>query len=276
MRDPGDAFRDLVEVMARLRAPDGCPWDREQTHESLARHLLEETYETLDAIDRGDLENLREELGDLVLQVVFHAEIAEEEGAFTVSDVVDDLRAKLIRRHPHVFGETEVSGASEVLANWEKLKRAEKGTRVMEGIPKALPALARAAKVWNRGRQVGFRRDEALEGTLAKLDEEIAELRHELQADPPDVDRISSEIGDVLFIISALAHRFGLEAETSLRQMLERAEDRFSVVESRAAADGRDLESLSADEWQGYWEQAKQELTRGDAQHASPSEKEQA
>lgn len=254
----GDAFRELVRVMAKLRAPDGCPWDREQTHTSLARHLLEETHEVLEAIDHGDLKALREELGDLVLQVVFHAEIAYEEGAFGVADVLDDLRAKLIRRHPHVFGDKKVEGADEVLANWEKIKRADKGTGVLDGIPKALPALARAAKVFRRGKQVGFRSDEDVEGTLAKLDEEITELREEIGRSDPDVARIESELGDVLFIVAALGGYYGIDPEDALRRMLERAQQRFSTIE-RLVGD-RELESLSPSEWQGYWEEAKREF----------------
>ncbi|MEX2394234.1 MAG: nucleoside triphosphate pyrophosphohydrolase [Actinomycetota bacterium] len=257
-RDPGDAFRELVAVMARLRAPDGCPWDREQTHESLARHLLEETYETLEAIDRGDLDNLREELGDLVLQVVFHSEIAEEEGAFAVADVLDDLRAKLVRRHPHVFGDVKAETAEDVYANWERNKRSEKGAGVMDGIPRAMPALARAAKMHRRALQVGFRWG-GIEGFLDKLDEELGELRAELDSESRDRDRVESELGDVLFMVASLAQHLDVEPETAMRKMLERFEARFRVVERGAGDDGRDLESLSPDEWGRYWEQAKQE-----------------
>jgi MazG family protein len=244
--------------MAKLRAPDGCPWDREQTHESLARHLLEETYETLEAIDRGDLDNLREELGDLLLQVVFHAEIAEEERAFGIADVVESLRAKLIHRHPHVFGDVVVSGADEVLANWEASKRKEKGTGVMDGIPAAMPALARAAKVHRRALQVGFRW-RGIEGFLEKLDEELGELRAELDAPTRDDGRIESELGDVLFMIASLAQHLDVEPETALRKMLERFEGRFRAMERLATSEGKGLESLSGEEWGRYWEQAKQE-----------------
>jgi MazG family protein len=263
----GDAFRDLVRVMAKLRAPDGCPWDAKQTHDSLARHLLEETYEVLEAIDANDLAGLREELGDLVLQVIFHSEIAYEEGAFTVADVLDDLRAKLIKRHPHVFGDVEVSGSDEVLANWEKIKRSEKGTGVLEGIPKALPALARAAKVHRRALQVGFRW-QGLEGFLDKLDEELAELRAELHAPSREVARIEEELGDVLFMVASLAQHLDVEPETALRQMLDRFTTRFEAMEGQAQAEGRELESLSPSEWQGYWERAKQTTggAEGDAQ----------
>lgn len=254
----GEAFRRLVEVMVILRAPDGCPWDREQTHSTLARHLLEETYEVLEAIDGNDLDALREELGDLVLQVVFHSEIAFEEGAFTMADVLDEVRAKLVRRHPHVFGDTEVEGAEHVLANWERMKREEKGAGVLEGLPKALPALARAAKVYRRAIQVGFDFDGA-GGFISKLDEEMAELKAELANSERDTERVESELGDVLFMVASLAQRLAVEPETALRKMLDRFEGRFRGMEEMARRDGRELESLSADEWGQYWEQAKQE-----------------
>lgn len=255
-----EAFRRVVEVMAQLREPGGCPWDAEQTHASLARHLLEETYETLEAIDRGDLESLRDELGDLVLQIIFHSKIASEEGAFTISDVLDDLREKLIRRHPHVFGDVEVSDADQVLKNWEVIKRSEtEGERgVLSGIPSELPALARAAKIYRRAVGVGFS-FETIDDVLKDLEDEIAELRAETTASEPNLDRVESEIGDVLFSAVCVAQRFGIEPETSLRTMLDRFMVRFSSMEAQAQQDGKDLESLSADEWRRYWEQAKRE-----------------
>jgi len=246
--------------MAQLREPGGCPWDAEQTHASLARHLLEETYETLEAIDRGDLESLRDELGDLVLQVVFHSKIASEEGAFTISDVLDDLRSKLIRRHPHVFGDIEVEDAEQVHRNWERIKRSEaEGSKgVLSGIPRELPALARAAKIYRRAVGVGFS-FASVEEVLKDLEDEIAELRAETTKPTPDPERVASELGDVIFSAVCVGQRFGLEAEASLRTMLDRFTVRFSFMEAQAARDGRDLESLSADEWRRYWEQAKRE-----------------
>lgn len=253
-----EAFRRLVAVMARLRRD--CPWDREQTHRTLARHLLEESYETLEAIDHGDLEGLREELGDLVLQVIFHSNIAFEEGAFTVADVLDALREKLVRRHPHVFGDVEVSGADEVKSNWERIKRGEKPTALYAGIPKALPALARAAKLERRSAEAGFAADwDSAEAVLAALAEEIDELRSELEQPHRDGARTESELGDVLFVVVALANRLGVDPENALRRMLERSEARFQTVERMASAGGKHLESLSADEWRRYWDQAKQE-----------------
>ncbi len=261
----GEAFRKLVEVMAKLRTD--CPWDREQTHQSLAQHLLEETYETLEAIDRSDLDALREELGDLVLQVVFHSNIAFEEGAFTVSDVLDGLREKLVRRHPHVFGpggsgvspdEREELTPDDVKSNWERIKRDENGSGVLDGIPSALPALARAAKTYRRAVGVGFSFD-SLDDVVTDLEGEVAELRAELSADAPDLERVSSEIGDVLFSAVCVAQRMDIEPETALRAMLDRFTKRFVALEALASQAGRDLESLSKMEWEEYWKQAKEQ-----------------
>lgn len=254
----GEAFRRLVEVMARLRTD--CPWDREQTHLSLARHLLEETYETLEAIDAGDLEALREELGDLVIQVVFHSNIAFEEGAFTIADVLDQLREKLIRRHPHVFGDVEVSGADEVKANWEQIKRSEKSAKTYEGIPKALPALARAAKLERRTAKLGLAPAWSEErGVLDHLSEELDELRQEIEKPERDSERIEAELGDVLFVLAGLANRLGVDPEDALRRMLMRSEARIRTVEEMASAEGKTPESLSDSERRRYWEQAKKE-----------------
>ena len=209
----GSRFPELVRVMAELRAPGGCPWDAEQTHRSLARHLLEEAHEALAAIDSDDLASLKDELGDVLLQVVFHSEIAEEEGAFDVDDVTDALIAKLVRRHPHVFGDVEVSGADEVLANWEKLKASE-GERehLEEGIPETLPALARAAKVQRRAEADGslpLDPSEAAEFAQARL----AEVRDAAEGDP-----VEDAVGDLLFAIVTLARSAGVDAESALRR----------------------------------------------------------
>jgi MazG family protein len=252
----GPAFERLVEVMAELRAPGGCPWDREQTHDTLARHLVEETYEVLEAIDADDLDALREELGDLVIQIVFHSNIAFEERAFTLADVLDDLRTKLVRRHPHVFGDVEASTPDEVKANWERIKRTEKPTKVYEGIPKALPALARAAKMQRRTAAVGFDWPD-LRAVLSGLDEEIDELKAELEKPDRDDARVEAELGDALFMVAALANRLGIDPESALRKMLERFEARLRSVERLAG--GRELESLSGREWKQYWDQAHKE-----------------
>ncbi|MFL5736027.1 MAG: nucleoside triphosphate pyrophosphohydrolase [Actinomycetota bacterium] len=209
----GSRYPELVRVMAELRAPGGCPWDAEQTHRSLARHLLEEAHEALAAIDSGDPDALKDELGDVLLQVVFHSEIAQEEGAFDVDDVTDGLIAKLVRRHPHVFGDVEVSGADEVLANWEKLKVAEgERSHLEEGIPETLPALARAAKVQRRAEADG----------RAPLDaSEAADIAHARLAEVRDAsegDAVEEAIGDLLFAIVTLARSADVDAESALRR----------------------------------------------------------
>ena len=213
----GSHFPELVRVMAELRAPGGCPWDAEQTHRSLARHLLEEAHEALAAIDSDDLDGLKDELGDVLLQVVFHSEIAQEEGAFDVDDVTDALIAKLVRRHPHVFGEVEVSGADEVLENWEKLKASEgERAHLEEGIPETLPALARAAKVQRRAEADGrspLDPSEAAEVAHARL----AEIRDASESDP-----VEEAIGDLLFAIVTLARAEGVDAESALRRRTSR------------------------------------------------------
>ena len=209
----GSRFPELVRVMAQLRAPGGCPWDAEQTHQSLARHLLEETHETLQAIDAGDLEALRDELGDVLLQVVFHAEIAEEEGAFDVDDVTDALIAKLVRRHPHVFGDVVVSGADEVLANWERLKAEETQRSDLEDdIPESLPSLARAAKVQRRAEADGA---PEIDATAAR--QSLLEAFERLAAAGDEV-RSEEAIGDLLFAVVSLARCAGIDAESALRR----------------------------------------------------------
>lgn len=202
----GPAFEQLVAIMARLRAPGGCPWDAEQTHQSLAVHLLEEAYETLDAIDSGNMHDLEEELGDLLLQVVFHAEIAAESGRFEIGDVVDGLVKKLVDRHPHVFGEVQVTGSADVVANWETLKKAQKGrTKLDEGLPKGLPALVYAHKVLRRVSAVGHEFDASPE-RLANLSEALGgEVTEE-------------SVGDLLLEVVALAGSAGIDPEGALRR----------------------------------------------------------
>ena len=238
----GERLLDLVRVMARLRGPDGCPWDLEQDHRTLARHLLEEAHEVLEAIDDGDPERLREVLGDLLLQVVFHAQMAADSGSFDVDDVAAGITAKLIRRHPHVFGDVQVSGADEVLVNWERIKTEEKGEHpVDDDIPSTLPALARASKVQRRAAGFGFDwRTRA--GAEAKVREEIAELE---RAGPETAEE---ELGDVLFAVAALGRTLGIDPESALRRATRRFAERFERMRENAAADGIDLEGLSEDE----------------------------
>ena len=238
----GARLLDPLKVMHRLRSPGGCPWDAEQTHQSLARHLLEEAHETLEAIDRGDTVALREELGDLLLQVVFHAEMAMQEGRWDIDDVAETITAKLIRRHPHVFGDVRVGSAAEVLVNWERIKTEEKGEHPLEhDIAPSLPALARAAKVQRRA--AGVRFDwRSREGSMAKVREELDELA---AADP---DEAEGELGDVLFALAALGRQVGVDPETALRKATRRFSERFERMRAEAVAEGRDLAALSEDE----------------------------
>jgi MazG family protein len=252
----GERLLDLVKVMARLRAPDGCPWDREQTHATLARHLLEEAHEAIDAIDRGDVEALKDELGDVLLQVVFHAQMSADAGGWDVDDVAESIVRKLIRRHPHVFGDVDVAGADEVLVNWEKIKADEKGGRdrdVEDDIPASLPALARAAKVQRRAAGWGFafRSDAA---AVAGLRDEIAELERAVDGD--DAER-EQEIGDVLFATVALARRLDVDAESALRRTTRGFAERYERFTALAAERGIDVESLDDDELRALFREAR-------------------
>jgi tetrapyrrole methylase family protein/MazG family protein len=249
----GERLLDLVRVMARLRGPDGCPWDHEQTHRSLARHLLEETHEVLEAIDADDRDLLREELGDVLLQVAFHAQMAADDGAWDVDDVAEGIVRKLIRRHPHVFGELEVSGADEVLVNWERIKAEEKGgERPLEDeIPPTLPALARAAKVQRRAAGRGFEW-RTVEGALGALREEVDELEAHTGADEAE-----EEIGDVLFATVAVARRLGVDAESALRRTTRGFAERYERFTELASARGVDLETASEQEVRALFRAAR-------------------
>jgi tetrapyrrole methylase family protein / MazG family protein len=240
----GERLLDLVKVMARLRGPGGCPWDQEQTHQTLARHLLEEAHELLEAIDADDPDAIRDELGDLLLQVVFHAQMASDDDRWDVDDVARRLVEKLIHRHPHVFGDVEVSGADEVLTNWEQLKAEEAGGRpsVEDAIPATLPALARAAKVQRRAAGWGFEW-RSIGSALAALREEVEELA---SAQLPE--QAESEIGDVLFATVAVARKLGVDAETALRRTIRGFSDRYERFMTLAAERGLDVGSMTDDE----------------------------
>ncbi|HEX5936893.1 MAG TPA: nucleoside triphosphate pyrophosphohydrolase [Actinomycetota bacterium] len=231
----GERLLQLVKVMARLRAPDGCPWDLEQTHQTLARHLLEETHELLDAIDAGGSDAIRDELGDLLLQVVFHAQMAADDGRWDIDDVAAGLVEKLVRRHPHVFADTDVSGAEEVLTNWERLKAEESGGRraVDDEIPATLPALARAAKVQRRAASWGAGWSGAAEA--------VAALRRETEALMDDPGRLEREIGEVLFAAVAVARLSGVDAEGALRRVTRVFAERYEaqIADAGGSADRR-------------------------------------
>lgn len=250
----GERVLDLVRIMARLRGPGGCPWDAEQTHQTLARHLLEETHELIEAIDEGDSDAIRDELGDVLLQVVFHAQMAADEGRWDIDDVAEGLERKLIHRHPHVFGSTEVSGADEVLVNWEKLKAEETGGRkgVEDDIPASLPSLARAAKVQRRAAGWGFEW-RSLDGAMEALREEVDEL--EAASDPEDAE---GEVGDVLFATVAVARRLGVDAESALRRTIRTFSQRYERFTVMAAERGLDVETAPEAELRALFREARE------------------
>jgi tetrapyrrole methylase family protein/MazG family protein len=251
------AFETFHEVVARLRAPDGCPWDREQTHASLRQHLLEESYEALEAIDSGSLEDLREELGDLLLQIVLHAQIASEGHHFTITDVIDGINTKIINRHPHVFGEFKVDGVGGVLKNWEKLKEAERQQNgfstkgLLDGAPASLPALAYAHEIQDRAARVGFDWPE-IEGVIDKVHEELAEV---LSADSDE--QREREIGDLAFAVVNLARWLKVDPESALRGTNSKFRKRFAHIENTAKEKGVSLGDLGFEEMDRLWEEAK-------------------
>ncbi len=252
----GTSFESFVEVTAHLRAPNGCPWDREQTHESLRKHMLEESYEAISAIDSGNFVDMREEFGDLLLQVVLQSQIANEEGQFNVNQVVQGIYSKIVRRHPHVFGDVEVADVDGVLANWEKLKEKERGKKkdgkgLLDGIPVALPALSQAQEYQDRAARVGFDWPE-IEGVLEKIAEEVEEVKRATNA-----EELADEIGDLLFALVNLARWKKVDAESALRGTNMKFKKRFGYVEQEAKKRGRDLSALSLDEMESLWQEAK-------------------
>lgn len=258
--DSSADFDSLVAIMARLRDPvSGCPWDREQTPQTLRKYAIEEAYEVVEAIDGGDPRKLTEELGDLLLQVVFHAQLASEAGLFTVGDVTRSIVEKLIRRHPHVFGDLSVSGSDQVLVNWEKIKRGEPGyedrTSILDGIPTALPALMRALEVSKRVVKVGFEWPTVSE-VLDKVEEEIRELRVEIAAG--ETDRAGDELGDLLFTLVNVARHLKIDPEDALRRMTQRFAVRFKHIEEYASARGAAVSELSLAEMETVWQSAKE------------------
>lgn len=263
---PAQAFERLAQIIARLRAPDGCPWDREQTHVTLRTHLLEEACETMDAIDGGDDAHLCEELGDLLMQPVLHAQIAEEESRFDIVDVIEGISNKLVRRHPHVFGEVTVADSGEVLTNWEAIKKAEKEQKgqtqnsILSGVPNTLPSLMQALEVSKKAVKVGFEWPD-MAGVLAKLHEEIAELEEEIalsnSKDETARQRITEELGDVLFTVVNIARWHKINPELALRDTVTRFRGRFEKMEDTARQQGLNLEKLTPQQWDELWEAAK-------------------
>ena len=263
----GRLFEDLVAIQSRLRAPGGCPWDREQTHLTLRTYLIEEAYEVLDAIEKGSATELAEELGDLLLQVLFHADIAREAGAFDISNVITGIHEKLVRRHPHVFGNVKADTAAQVLKNWAQLKAKEKQKAspdggapkdplqsVLDSVPRSLPALLEAYQMTRRATQVGFDW-EHVEGIIEKLKEESQELQSALTTS--NRRAVEEEVGDILFAAVNLARFLEIDPEVALKHSNLKFKERFQHMEREAARRGQDLSKLSKDELERLWEAAK-------------------
>ena len=252
----GTSFESFQEIVAHLRAPDGCPWDKEQTHESLRKHLLEESYEAIAAMDSGDFAAMCEEFGDLLLQIMLNSQIASEEGEFTANDVVKGIYDKIVRRHPHVFGDVKVDGVSGVLQNWEKLKEKERGKKkegkgILDGVPLALPALNQAQEYQDRAARVGFDWPE-IEGVLDKISEEIQEVK-----DSTNQAELAEELGDLFFVLVNLARWKKVDAESALRGTNMKFKKRFGYIESNAKKQGRNLSDMKLEEMDALWNEAK-------------------
>ncbi|HEY2572412.1 MAG TPA: nucleoside triphosphate pyrophosphohydrolase [Verrucomicrobiaceae bacterium] len=252
-------IEQLRAVMHQLRTPGGCPWDAEQTHESLIPHLIEEAYEVAEAARSGDMTHLKEELGDLLLQPVFHAEIASESGAFTLDDIARDITEKLIRRHPHVFGDAKVEDSAGVLKQWDEIKRTEKGTQtesILHGVSKGLPSLIRAQKLQRKAAKVGFDWPEAAP-VLEKIREEADEITQAIAQ--KDQTAIEEEVGDLLFSVVNLARKLGVEAEVALARANEKFTARFQKLEERVEARGKKFSEMSLAEMDAVWDEVKSE-----------------
>ncbi|MBI3653621.1 MAG: nucleoside triphosphate pyrophosphohydrolase [Acidobacteria bacterium] len=260
-----ERFAQLIELIARLRAPDGCPWDREQTHASLKPMLIEEAYEVLEAIDEGDDEEFTGELGDLLLQVIFHSQIAIEENRFTIADVIERVSAKMINRHPHVFGDDKSATSGEVLRNWEAIKEAEliaKGKKpdaqgsMLDSVSKKLPAMMEAFQMTTKVSRVDFDWPNVGE-VLDKLDEEVNELKHEIETDANNHQRISDEVGDLLFVAVNVARLLGVDPESALKSSNRKFRRRFRYIEDRLRESGRKPADSDHVEMNRYWDEAK-------------------
>jgi MazG family protein len=260
MPTTGEKFQQLVALMARLRGPGGCPWDREQSFDTIKPYTLEETYEVLDAIDRRDWQEVAEELGDLLLQVVFYAQMAEEQGLFHIGDSLDAINGKLIRRHPHVFGEETAQSANEVKRIWGEIKEAEKKDRgkqdagLLASVPRAMPALVEAQQIASRAAGVGFDWENT-EQVIEKLDEELAELAEARRHASPD--ELEDEIGDLLFVLVNLARFVKIDPEQALRKTNAKFRERFGYMERRLAQQGRKPEEAHTAELEELWQEAK-------------------
>ena len=254
-----DRFGELVQIMARLRGENGCPWDREQTHASIKPYLLEETYEVLESIDENDPAKLEEELGDLALQIVFHAQMADEAGLFTIADVLRGINEKLRRRHPHIFGDVKADTAQEVLFNWEQIKKLEREkaqgrASLLDGVPRELPALLRAHRLQEKASRVGFDWNEARQ-VFQKVEEELAELRAAMESEQPD--RMEAELGDLLFSLVNLGRFIAVNPEDALRKTIARFIARFQYIEEELARRGTAPGQVTLEEMDALWAEAK-------------------
>lgn len=255
-------FSKLRRVIAELRGPDGCPWDKKQTHESLKKYLIEEAYELIDSIDEGDDEGMVGELGDVLLQVMLHSQIGEDEGMFTIDDVIEGITAKMIRRHPHVFGDVEVNGEEDVLVNWQKIKEDEKGgetkalNSILDGIEKSLPNLLRAEEYQKRAAKVGFDWDEVSEA-WKKVREEVQELEEEIVSPNRDVERIKSELGDLFFALVNISRYYDIQAEEAVYKANQKFHQRFTYIEECIQRADKKFEDYTLEELDSYWDEAK-------------------
>ena len=257
MNSATDKFKTLMELMRRLRGPGGCPWDAEQTHDSLKRYLLEETYEVMEAIDANSVPMMKEELGDLLLQVVFHAVIAEEQNEFSIDEVIDTLNDKLIRRHPHVFADLQIDTIDQLIENWEKIKKNEKGmTRksALSGVPSHLPALLKAQKIGEKAARVGFDWSRADE-VFAKVLEELKEFEETMLDD--NQERMEAELGDLLFAIANLGRFLSLNPEDALRKTISRFTKRFEHIENSLHTANKEMQDATLEEMEKLWQEAK-------------------
>jgi tetrapyrrole methylase family protein/MazG family protein len=250
-------FERLVDIVAKLRGPGGCPWDREQTRETLKPYLVEEFYELIDALDDGDQEGVKEELGDLLFQIVLQSELAREEGTFDIQDVIDGISEKMVNRHPHVFGEHQLDTAADVVEWWDEHKRKEGKipASVMDGVPKSLPALVRARELQMKATGVGFDW-EKIEDVFDKLEEEVREFREALSGKKHD--EIEEELGDILFVLVRISNFIHVNAEDALRKTIRKFIQRFKHIEAGASRMGRDLSDMSLDEMEVLWNEAKE------------------
>lgn len=257
------SWPNLVQIVAKLRSPEGCPWDREQTHTSLKRYLLEEAYELLEAIDQGDPQAMKDELGDVLLQVLLHAQIASEQGNFTIEDVITNLSDKLVRRHPHVFAQAIAETPEEVMVNWDAIKRTEKTGQarksVLDGVPKDLPALMRAEKIQKKAAKVGFDWDRT-EEVVEKVKEEFREL--EEAAALGRQEELEEELGDLLFALVNLARFIKVDPEFALQKATAKFIERFRLLEGYAAAENLDLNAMDLDGLNVLWDRAKDQLRK--------------